>query len=210
MFPYDKIESKCKYGEYDMTRKAAYTLTNSEELVEPWYYIYQNRKILLYVDQNGPVKIQYQPPSGILVAKRELGEKQSKLQSWICSEDINGGIPFSNFNSPTLDITKTPPKYTVNWNPTFATYTVSYPEADVVTTVFVPYDKATVCLKTTIFNKLDKEICVTVTPSVYPYVNKPQMVAWDLPEWYLSAKSHSNGCAVSLCGIIKNYPLYSL
>ena len=200
MFPYDKIELKCKYGEYDMTRKAAYTLTNSEELVEPWYYIYQNRKILLYVDQNGPVKIQYQPPSGILVAKRELGEKQSKLQSWICSEDINGGIPFSNFNSPTLDITKTPPKYTVNWNPTFATYTVSYPEADVITTVFVPYDKATVCLKTTIFNKLDKEICVTVTPSVYPYVNKPQMVAWDLPEWYLSAKSHSNGCAVSLCG----------
>ncbi|MBO5878987.1 MAG: hypothetical protein J6Q68_00330 [Clostridia bacterium] len=200
MFPYDKIESKCKYGEYDMTRKAAYTLTNSEELVEPWYYIYQNRKILLYVDQNGPVKIQYQPPSGILVAKRELGEKQSKLQTWISSKDINGGIPFSNFNSPSLNITAAPPEYTVNWNPTFATYTLKYPEADVITTVFVPYDKATVCVRTTVVNKLDKEIDITVTPSVYPYVNKPQMVAWDLPEWYLSAKSRSNGTAVTLCG----------
>ena len=98
MYPYEKINKECKYGEYDLSRKAAYTVNKSEDLFEPWYYIYQNRKILLYVDQNGPVKIQYQPPSGILVAKRELGEKQSKLQTWIQCDDVNGGVPFSNFN----------------------------------------------------------------------------------------------------------------
>lgn len=200
MQPYDKIQPKCTFGEYDMSRKAAYTITSPEKINESWYYIYQNRKILLYVDQNGPVKIQYQPPSGILVAKRELGEKQSKLVTWIQSDAVNAGIPFSNFNTPNLELSATPPKYTVNWNPSFATYTVSYPEMDVITTVFVPHDKATVCLKTTVVNKTDKKIDVTVTPSMYPYINKPQMVAWDLPEWYLSTSSVKNGNAVTLRG----------
>ena len=200
MLPYDKILKNCKYGEYDTARGAAYTVTNARELLEPWYYIYQNRKILLYVDQNGPVKIQYQPPSGILVAKRELGEKQSKIQTWIRCDEVNGGVPFSNFNSPRLNVLAPEPEYTVNWNPTFATYTVSYPELEVVTTLFVPYDKATVCVRTTIKNKLDKSLDLTVTPSVFPYINKPQMVAWDLPEWYLSTKARSNGSAVTLCG----------
>ena len=204
MQPYDKIQPKCRYGEYDMSRKAAYTITAGEDIKEPWYYIYQNRKILLYVDQNGPVKIQYQPPSGILVAKRELGEKQSKLVTWIQSDAVNGGIPFSNFHLPNLELTAEPPKYTVNWNPSFATYTVSYPEMDVITTVFVPHDKATVCLKTTLVNKTEKSMNVTVTPSMFPYINKPQMVAWDLPEWYLSTGSALNGKAVSLLGKMRD------
>ena len=200
MYPYEKINKECKYGEYDLTRKAAYTVTKSEDLFEPWYYIYQNRKILLYVDQNGPVKIQYQPPSGILVAKRELGEKQSKLQTWIQCNDVNDGVPFSNFNSPKLQLNGVEPKYTVNWNPTFATYTVEYPEIKVETILFVPFDKATVCVKTNIINKLDKDITVNVTPSVFPYINKPQMVAWDLPEWYLSTSVKNNGKALTFVG----------
>jgi cellobiose phosphorylase len=204
MQPYDKIQKSCKYGEYDETRKSAYTITNRDELSEPWYYIYQNRKILLYVDQNGPVKIQYQPPSGILVVKRELGEKQSKLLTWIQSNDVNDGVPFNNFNSPNLQLGLVKPEYTVNWDPTKATYVLSYPELDVVTEIFVPFDKATICVKTTIKNKLDKEQNITVTPSVFPYINKPQMVAWDLPEWYLSANVKKNGNALTFCGKMKS------
>lgn len=200
MQPYDKINKECKYGEYDTAKKAAYTVTKGEELSEPWYYIYQNRKILLYVDQNGPVKIQYQPPSGILITKRELGEKQSKLQTWIQCVDINGGIPFSNFNTPNLQLTAKKPEFTVNWAPTMAIYTLKYPEADVITEIFVPHDKATVCLKTTIVNKTEKEIDIKVTPSVFPYVNKPQMVAWDLPEWYFAVTPKRNGKALTFCG----------
>lgn len=200
MKPYDKINKECKYGEYDLSKKAAFTLKKGSELSEPWYYIYQNRKILLYVDQNGPVKIQYQPPSGILVAKRELGEKQSKLQTWIQCADINDGIPFSNFNTPNLQLTSKKPEFIVNWSPTKATYTLKYPEADVITEIYVPHDKATVCLKTTIVNKTKKELNLTVTPSVFPYVNKPQMVAWDLPEWYFSVTPRINGKMMTFCG----------
>ena len=29
---------------------------------------------------------------------------------------------------------------------------------------------------------------ITVTPAIFPYINVPQMVAWDLPEWYFSVK----------------------
>ena len=43
-------------------------------------------------------------------------------------------------------------------------------------------------MKTTIVNKSKKKMDFCVTPSVFPYVNIPQMVAWDLPEWYLSTK----------------------
>ena len=44
MQPYDKIEKNCRYGEYDLSKKAAYTITNDKELFEPWHYILQNRK----------------------------------------------------------------------------------------------------------------------------------------------------------------------
>lgn len=77
---YSNIKKDCKFGHYDENVKAGYTVIEGKKLEEPWYYVYQNRKILLYLDQNGPVKVQYQPPSGILIFKRELGETQSKWQ----------------------------------------------------------------------------------------------------------------------------------
>lgn len=188
--PYEKTSIDSKYGHYDLTKPASYTLTNGKELRGPWYYVYSNRKILLYVDQNGPVKIQYQPPSGILVAKREWGESDSKWQVWVQSPDLNGGIPVSNFNSPKLDCKMKEPKFTANWSPSAATYTSEYDNVDIITEIFVPSDKATVSMKTTIKNKSDKEMDFTVRPAVFPYVNIPQMVAWDLPEWYLSTKTY--------------------
>lgn len=198
--PYDKTQQYCKYGHFDMTKKAAYTLTNGDELVAPWYYIYNNRKILLYVDQNGPVKMQYQPPNGILIFKRELGENQSKWQVWVQSPDLNAGIPVSNFNSPCLCYDLKKPKFTVNWTPEIATYTSVYDNVEIITEIFVPSDKATVCMKTTVKNTSAKTIDLSVTPSLFPYVNVPQMVAWDLPEWYLTSKPLRNGKAVTIHG----------
>ena len=74
---YDKAQENCTYGHFDTDESASYTLKEGDKLKAPWYYVYTNRKILLYVDQNGPVKIQYQPPNGILLIKREIGENQS-------------------------------------------------------------------------------------------------------------------------------------
>ena len=100
---YEKTQQFCKYGHFDLTKKAGYTITDGDKLSTPWYYVYTNENILLYVDQNGPVKIQHKAPSGILLCKREMGENQSKWQVWIQSADINDGVPVSNFNSPFLN-----------------------------------------------------------------------------------------------------------
>ena len=197
---YDKAESSCTYGHFNADVHAGYTLTNSEKLNSPWYYVYQNRKILLSVDQNGPVKIQHAPPSGIFVCKRELGETQSKWQVWVQAEELNGGVPVSNFNSPKLRYDGEEPVFTVDWAPEKAVYKSEYKNVDIISEIFVPRDKATVCMKTTIVNKTDKDIAFTVSPTVFPYVNVPQMVAWDLPEWYLSSKSVQNGDVFCIYG----------
>lgn len=202
--PYEKANLNCKYGHYDLEKKASYTLTDSEKLIASWFYVYQNRKILLYVDQNGPVKIQYEPPSGILVAKRELGETESKWQVWIQSEGLNDGIPVSNFNSPKLNCRMKKPEYTVSWTPSTATYTSKYENVDIISDILVPSDKATVSMKTTIVNKGDKTMDFTVTPAMFPYVNVPQMVAWDLPEWYLDTRSYLNGNALTIHGKMRS------
>lgn len=200
MMPYDKTQKSCKYGEFDFENHAGYNLTAGDKLVSPWYYVYNNRKVLLYVDQNGPVKVQYQPPHGILVFKREMGETQSKWQVWVSSPDLNEGVAVSNFNSPRIRHDLKKPEFSVNWTPEMATYTSKYDTADIITKIFVPSDKATVCMKTTVVNKNNKDMDFTVTPAAFPYVNIPQMVAWDLPEWYLSTKVKNKGEMLTIHG----------
>lgn len=192
MGPYDKIQKNCRYGHFNEEKPAGYTLTGGDKLNSPWYYIYNNRKILLYVDQNGPVKIQYQPPNGILPIKREMGENQSKWQVWIQADGLNCGVPVSNFNSPVLRHDLKKPEFTAQWTPEKAIYKAKYDVVDIITEIFVPFDKATVCMKTTVVNKSDKEMKFSAVPAVFPYMNIPQMVAWDLPEWYLSSKIIKN------------------
>ncbi len=201
---YDKTQEICTYGKFNLSVPAGYTLTNGEKLRSPWYYVYQNRKILLYVDQNGPVKMQYNPPSGILIYKRELGENQSKWQVWVQSDDLNNGVPVSNFGTPRLRHDLKKPLSTIEWSPEKAIYKFEYETADIITELFVPVDKATVCMKTTIVNKSENDMDFTVIPSVFPYVNRPQMVAWDLPEWYLTSSAIKNGNAFSICGQMKD------
>jgi len=185
---YDKIQEKCKYGHFNKEKAASYTLTDGDKLSSPWYYVYNNRKILLYVDQNGPVKVQYQPPNGILPIKREMGENQSKWQVWIQSDELNSGVPVSNFNAPHLRHDLKKPEFTADWSPEKAIYTSKYENVDIITEIFVPFDKATVCMKTTVVNKSDKVMDFWAVPVIFPYMNIPQMVSWDLPEWYLSSK----------------------
>jgi len=177
-------------------------LTAGQDLKKPWYYIYSNREVLLYVDQNGPVKVQYQPPNGILVFKREMGENQSKWQVWVSSSTVNGGIPVSNFASPELNCFGEKPKSTINWTPEKAVYTLEYENATIITELSVPCANATVCMKTIVINKGDKTV-FTINPSMFPYVNVPQMVAWDLPEWYLTTTIKKQDNFIAFCGQMK-------
>ena len=198
--PYDKAEIGCAYGHFTPDVHAGYTLTDGDKLNSPWYYVYQNRKILLYVDQHGPVKIQHMPPSGIFVCKRELGETQSKWQVWVQADELNHGVPVSNFNSPNLRYDLEKPIFTVDWQPEKAIYKSQYSNVDIISEIFIPRDKATVSMRTTLVNKSGKDIRFTVCPTVFPYVNVPQMVAWDLPEWYLTTKAEKNGDCFCIYG----------
>ncbi len=197
---YDKTIEKCAYGHFDLDKKAGYTITDGDKLHSPWYYVYNNTKLLLYVDQNGPVKIQYQPPKGILVIKREIGETQSKWLTWVQSEDLNGGVAVNNFNSPKLDCNGEKPKHTVSFTPEIATYVSEYRNAVIKTEIFMPYDKATVSMKVTVKNTANYTRDFVVTPAVAPYVNVAQMVAWDLPEWYLSTRAVKFEDRICFCG----------
>ncbi len=183
---YDKTQKNCIYGQFDTDNPASYILTNGDKLKSPWYYIMNNRKLLLYLDQNGPVKMQYQPPNGILVFKREIGENQSKWQVWVSSPDLNGGTPVSNFGSPVLNHNLPKPEITVHFTPEKAVYTLKADNATIITELFMAIDAATVSMKTTVVNTSGKDMDFTVSPAVFPYINMPQMVAWDLPEWYLN------------------------
>ncbi len=204
MIPYDKIEKDCAYGSYNLDEHAGYTLKNGDKLKGPWYYIYQNRKILLYVDQNGPVKIQHQPPYGILAIKREIGENQSKWQVFIQSDSVNGGVPVSNFNNPKLSFNGETPTFTVDWTPETAVYRSTYKNLEVVTEIFLPQDKATVCMKTTIKNIGENKSNYIVTPALFPYGNIPVMAPWDLPEWYFASKARKKKKTVSIHGQTKD------
>lgn len=200
MIPYDKIEKDCAYGTYNLDKHAGYTLKKGDKLKGPWYYILQNRKILLYVDQNGPVKIQHQPPYGVLAIKREIGENMSKWQVWVQAESVNGGVPVSNFNNPKLSFNGEKPEFTADWSPEIATYYSKYANLDIKTEIFVPQDKATVCMKTTITNTGNKKENYVVTPALFPYGNIPIMAPWDLPEWYFASTLRKKEKTISIHG----------
>ena len=93
----------CKYGYFDLNRHGTYVITHPEELNYPWEYIYQNRDVLLRVDQFGLVNCQAHPPHDIMLFRREQSDRYSKWNTLFRSPQFNGGIPFSGFRSP-LDV----------------------------------------------------------------------------------------------------------
>ena len=54
-----------KYGQFDLSRPATYII-HDLGMETSWEYIFQNREILLRLDQYGPVAAQAYPPGDIL------------------------------------------------------------------------------------------------------------------------------------------------
>lgn len=98
---------------------------NSLNLPTQWDYIYQNRDILLKVDQFGPVYAQAEPPGDIMIFKRENGQRFSNWAVWLSSKQIDHGLPFNNFFRPIIDgrnPSKQPDNLKVVYRPECATY----------------------------------------------------------------------------------------
>ena len=94
----------CKYGYFDLNRHGTYVITHPEELNYPWEYIYQNRDVLLRVDQFGLVNCQAHPPHDIMLFRREQSDRYSKWNTLFRSPQFNGGIPFSGFRIQSVGI----------------------------------------------------------------------------------------------------------
>lgn len=191
----DNLNSK--YGYFDLSYEGKYVITNPRELTSSWEYILQNQQMLLYVDQNGPIRAQINPPAGILIFKRNDGEKNSKWHTFFVCHEINGGQPFSNFGKGITDSNFCGMR--VEFMPESAVYICEIEGIRIVTRLSVPIQGCAILCSIEVQNESKRAVELKVVSSVFPYLNEPLMVPWDKPEWYLGIKPKRDGSRFCFC-----------
>ncbi len=83
------------YGKF-IKDTAGYVI-NTFDLPTAWEYIYENKDILLKVDQFGPVYAQANPPGDIMLFKRE---QHQKFSPWFINVITEENERFTNFLKP--------------------------------------------------------------------------------------------------------------
>lgn len=162
----------------------------SMNLPAPWEYIYQNHDVLLKVDQFGPVYAQANPPGGILLFKREGGQKFSSWGVWLQSNEMEDPKPFTNFFRPLVDgsdPSKEPQNLKITYLPHCASYEYQYQNLHMKTEFFVPLHGTEIVMKLYVKNMRREAIGLSVCPTLVPYVNPAQLAPWDKYEWYLKS-----------------------
>lgn len=161
---------------------------STPNLPVPWEYIYQNRDVLLKLDQYGPVYSQEKPPSGIHIFKRGTNDKFSPWLVWFVSPEINNGAPFTNFYRPMADATDpsaVPDEFSVEFLPYKAVYRIRVGTLVIETVFFLPVKGCEIVMECSFTNQGKRPIVVKVVPALMPHVNQAVMAPWDKPEWYL-------------------------
>jgi len=185
------------FGRFHTQQPASYTITDRSMQV-PWEYIYQNRDMLLRVDQYGPVNAQANPPQDIMLFKRERDDKFSKWLFWLQCDNLNNGLPFTNFWGPTVGGAPNlkPDETSITFHPEQAIYQYRVGALRMTTTLFVPRAGADIVCKLTLENLGDTPLAVKATSIFAAYVNPAALAPWDKPEWYLkSGVSHAGELA---------------
>lgn len=176
-------KSQEKLGEF-ISDSAAFRIT-SLNLPTSWEYIYQNRDILMKVDQFGPVYIQMDPPGDIQMIRRENAQKFSNWIVWIKKE---GAEPFNNFFRPQINMTnqsKNPDNLNIEFRPEKATYSFINEGLEIKTEFATPLHGREVAMRFSITNKSGEDVSLRICPFLMPYVNQAQLAPWDKNEWYL-------------------------
>lgn len=171
------------YGRF-LDDTAGYEITNLN-LPSAWEYIYQNRDILLKVDQNGPVYIQADPPGDIMMMRRENAQNFSNWIVWINEE---GKEPFNNFFRPTAncaDCAQQPEAFSVRFLPEKATYAFERNGLRLCTEFAIAPTGREVAMRFSIENCRSEAVTLRLNPFLVPYVNMPMLAPWDKNEWYL-------------------------
>ncbi len=174
------------YGNF-IKNTAGYEI-NTLNLPASWEYIYENRDILLKVDQHGPVYAQAHPPGDIMLFKREQHQKYSPWSVGISSNSFDG--KFTNFFRPnTFSVDKEPENVKIQYLPQCAIYSYEYNGLRVTTEFIIPKKGTIVAMRFSIKNISDKKMTLNIQPHLVPYLNEASMAPWDKYEWYLDSSA---------------------
>ena len=171
-----------KSGYFNQSRIGGYTITDPH-LKYSYQYNLLNRDILVQLDQNGPVYIQAAPPGGIVLLRREHGEKFSK---WLTFFRCGGKI-YSNFAHPGAEC----PKSTeINFLPEKAVYRYIYEDIASETELFVSAEGGDVVCSVKLTNVANKDLSVEAFAQMFPLIAPVNLSGWDKPEWYVRTSVH--------------------
>ncbi|MBQ4518487.1 MAG: hypothetical protein II997_07885 [Clostridia bacterium] len=170
------------YGKF-IENTAGYEI-NTFDLPTSWEYIYENKDILLKVDQFGPAYAQANPPGDIVLFKREQHQKYSP---WLVHIVTESGECFSNFFKPYSTAIQ-PENVRIQYLPECARYGFSHNGLRFETEIFIPDSGIKVIYKFKAKNTTDEARSVGIRPQLVPYLNQAQMTPWDKYEWYLDTK----------------------
>lgn len=157
----------------------------SLNLPSSWEYIYQNRDILMKVDQFGPVYAQADPPADVMLFKRESGQKFSNWLVWIQKDAEE---PFNNYFRPQINGKNSkaePESPSVTFLPEKAVYEFDYNGLTVKTELAIPLHGKEIVMKLSVKNIGESAADLKLKPFMIPYCNEAQLAPWDKNEWYL-------------------------
>lgn len=148
-----------------------------------WEYIYENRDILLKVDQFGPVYAQADPPGGVMLFKRE---QHGKYAPWLIHVRPAGEQNFTNFFRPNhFPVGAEPEQVSIQFRPECAVYTFRHQGMQVETELFIPNHGTTIVCKFRVKNLRKEPLHLQIAPQLVPYFNEAVMAPWDKYEWYI-------------------------
>ena len=170
------------YGKF-IKNTAGYEI-NTFDLPASWEYIYENKDILLKIDQFGPVYAQANPPGDIMLFKREQHQKYSP---WFINITTEKNESFANFLKP-YRIPIKPENVKIEYLPECAKYSFQYDGIKVETELFIPNKSIKIVYKFRITNIGKENKKLKISPQLVPYLNDAVMAPWDKYEWYLDTK----------------------
>lgn len=157
---------------------------NTLNLPASWEYIYENRDVLLKVDQFGPVYVQAHPPGDIMLFKREQYFKFSPWFINITADSFEGRI--TNFFRPNnISVAAEPENLKIEFLPEAAVYSFDYAGLHFATEIIIPPKGVTVAMRFGVTNRSETPVELKVAPQLVPYGNEANMAPWDKYEWYL-------------------------
>lgn len=170
------------YGKF-IKDTAGYEI-NTFDLPASWEYIYENKDILLKVDQYGPVYAQANPPGDIMLFKREQHQKYSP---WFINITTDRNESLANFLKPYNTVIK-PENVKIEYLPECAKYSFQYDGMRLETEIFLPDKGAKIVYKFKITNIGTENKKLKINPQLVPYLNDAVIAPWDKYDWYLDTK----------------------